>query len=221
MAFGTVINSFTDNPNLKKLAGEEIIECPPYYDGYTLDVSISGSYSDATYNYAYSFSESWNVARVAMRDYAINADFAGNYGFAGTFDIAAGDDSALDPETETFMRMNKFLVQRDGAAPVVPFAPPSPLGFTVSRTVGTRTNLVGPPNPTNITASIQFLAFALVHGSNSLPDALEFYLIAGPGVIVSEDTTAYTAADWRDVTGIRSGSEVDSNGITWSFTFEI
>ena len=213
--------------NIYYLGGNNI-DASPIYSSFKMTVSIAGSYSSATHDFAYSYtnSKTWNREEIRADSIigplpfeVINGEQEFPIGSYGT---------PRSPSTGKFT-MGLFPAMDMNPTPFPMFVPAFPAaGFVLENggrietgaIIGTKTNIITSVSENiveNISSGVP--TFSIYFTSPTDPrffvDGFECSAGAtGFSAVISEDATAWTAAKWRDFRGTYVASNTDANGIT-------
>lgn len=205
------------------------VDASPIYSSFKMTVDISGTYSDATYDYAYSYSNNKTWTREEIRASSIVGNFT-SVDINGISELPTGSYGNNRAVTDDYFTMGLFPAMDMTPNPYPMFVPKYPaaafeLGnnsrIETGAVIGTQTLILAPFTVTNITADISsgVPAFSYYSGTPTDPRFFVdgFECGAGGGgfnATISEDTTAWTAAKWRDFRGTYTATDTDANGIT-------
>jgi len=202
---------------------ELVFESSPIYTTLDLEWGISGSYSDATYDYDYSYTSSFpQKTRESLNTNVVTVDFPGITGaFAGLDVLSADFAGSAVASTDKFSLALLPSLYFDYFPDLYPFFSPLYQAFKFyggshfesGVVVGTRTkqsDMTTSDITTNVSVAAPF--FGVTYGiGRVIVESLGF---SATNISETEDLTAYSAADWRDFRGAYEYNHTNGNGIT-------
>lgn len=201
-----------------------LLEASPIYQTLDMEWEISGSYSDGTYNYDYSYTTSApqrtrESIRTSIVSYTARA--IGGYGESLSTDFAYAGDPATD---KIHIGVIPALYDEYGKAFYSPLYQPiqfnGGLYEEIGAVVGTRTK-ISDSTVDDIGADITILTPTFFASSILGRTLVDTWSFAATGIFDSVDLTTYSDTDWRDLRGTYNFSATDSNGITTNATWVI
>lgn len=210
-----------------------LVEHSPIYTEFTAEVNITGSYTDGSIDYAYSYTGNRTWTRIAMvGDSSFGMDKIANN--AGPIDIngvfetpEASVGQVVTPGTDEFLMGLRPALDMTSVSPMfVPQYPAALFHFNgsieTSAVIGTRTdNGVSPPVITDIVQNVSVgqPTFTFLFAPTDPRHIVDVMNITGGAqfrlfATINEDLTAWSLAKWRDFRGAYTATEVDVNGIT-------
>lgn len=210
-------------------------EGSPIYQTIDAEVTVSGSYTDGSIDYAFSGTTAITQrTRVAARDAIIGADISGeNYELTRADGISSWCDFGVITGIDTlnFTAEQNQTLGANGGSP--PFAPP---GFNLGSSLedfieGTRTDTAPDPDETvarfiKLTVIAPYFTGSINDGTLRMNVRLDATVNDGESDEYSEsfpveiDPTSWDSADFRDIRGTYGETSYDANGIeyVWSVT---
>jgi len=205
-------------------------DASPIYSTFQMTISISGTYSDGTYDYDYDYTGTKTWDREEIR-----GDGGGNnvvsVDINGILEIPIAAYTSPRAVSDDKFTMALFPALDMNPSPYPLFDPAKPIGRFVlgngalieaSAIIGTRTNIattVVEDITANISSGVPTFSiyFTTPTDPRFLVDGFECTAGADVGdfnATISEDATGWAASKWRDFRGTYTATNTDANGIT-------